>query len=107
MKQLKVGMNNLPSVANKNVAMAAALVSSTKAFPTMRLALQLEVPTVAAASIHSPKVEEEYWNSGLDGRLEAVAANFHLKVMVASIHLEVVTVTTSEVARLWGTLPTA
>jgi hypothetical protein len=36
----------------------AASVSSTEAFPTMGLALQVEVP-MAAASIPGPKVGEE------------------------------------------------
>jgi hypothetical protein len=48
------------------------------------LALQLEVPTVAVASIPGRKVEE-CWNSGLDGRLEVVTASIHLKVVAASI----------------------
>jgi hypothetical protein len=52
MEQLKVGMNDLPSVAKKKVTMAAASVASMEAFPTAGLALQLEVPTVAADSIH-------------------------------------------------------
>jgi hypothetical protein len=56
MEQLKFGTNNLPSVAKKNVAATAALVSSTEAFPTVGLALQLEVPTVAVACIPSRKV---------------------------------------------------
>jgi hypothetical protein len=47
---------------NKVVA-ATTSVSSTEIFPTMGLALQLEVPT-AAASIPRPKVREECWNSG-------------------------------------------
>jgi hypothetical protein len=65
MEQLKVGMNDLLSVAKKNVAAAAASVakknvaaavtsvSSTEAFPTAGLALQLEVPMAAVASIRS------------------------------------------------------
>jgi hypothetical protein len=51
MEQLKVGTNDLPSVVKKKVAAAATSVSYTEAFPTMGLALQLEVPMVAAASI--------------------------------------------------------
>jgi hypothetical protein len=51
----------------------------------MGLALQLEVLTVAAASILSRKVGEECWNSGLDGRLEAVVDNIHLVAVAASI----------------------
>jgi hypothetical protein len=107
MEQLKVGMNDLPSVAKKKVATAAALVSSTEAFPTMRLALQLEVPTAAADSIRGHMVGKECWNSGPDGQLEAVAANIHLKVVVASIHLEVAMAATSEATWLQETLPTA
>jgi hypothetical protein len=61
------------------------------AFPTAGLTLQLEVPTVAAASIPSRKVGEECWNSGLDGRLEAMAASIQLEAVVAA---------TSEAARL-------
>jgi hypothetical protein len=49
------------------------------------------------ASIRGRKVGEECWNSGLDGRLEAVVANIHLEAAVA----------TSEAARLLETLPTA
>jgi hypothetical protein len=45
-------------MARKKVIMVAVSVSSTKAFPTAGLALQLEVPTVAA-SIPDPKVREE------------------------------------------------
>jgi hypothetical protein len=56
-KQLKVGTNELPSVAKKKVAVASE--SSTEAFPTAGLALQLEVPTTAAASIPGRKVGEE------------------------------------------------
>jgi hypothetical protein len=51
MEQLKVGMNDLPSVAKKKVTTAAASVASMEALPTAGLALQLEVPTVAADSI--------------------------------------------------------
>jgi hypothetical protein len=72
MQQLKVGTNDLSSVAKKNVAVATVSVSSTEAFPTTGLALQLEVSTAVAANIHSRKVGEECGNSGLDGRLEAV-----------------------------------
>jgi hypothetical protein len=84
MEQLKVGTNDLLSVAKK-VTAVVALVSSTEAIPTLGLALQLEVPTLEAASISGPKVGEECWNSGLDDRLLAVAANIYLKVVVASI----------------------
>jgi hypothetical protein len=65
-------------VVKKKVTMAAASVSSMEAFPTARLALQLEVPT-AVASIPGQNVGEEYWNSGLDDRLEAVAASIQLE----------------------------
>jgi hypothetical protein len=106
MEQLKVGTNDLPLVAKKKVATAVVSVSSTDAFPTVGLALQLEVPTAVAASIHGWKVGYECWNSGLDGRLEAVVASIHLKVVAASNHLEVA-VATSEAAQLWETLPTA
>jgi hypothetical protein len=61
-----------PSVAKKKVV--AVSVSSMEAFPTVGLALQLEVPTVVAR-IPGTKVEEECWNSGLDVRLQAVAAS--------------------------------
>jgi hypothetical protein len=77
---------------------AGSVLLSTEAFHTAGLALQLEVPTVAAASIPGQKVGEECWNYGLDGRLEEVAAN---------IQLEAVVVATSEAARLWEDLPTA
>jgi hypothetical protein len=59
MEQLKVGTNDLPSVAKKKVTVDAASVSSLEAFPTVGLALQLEVPTVAAANICGRKVGEE------------------------------------------------
>jgi hypothetical protein len=91
MEQLKVGTNNLPLVAKNKVAAVAVSVPSTEAFPTVGLALRLEVPTVAAASIRGWKMGEECWNSGLDGRLEVVAA---------SIHLETAAAATSEDARL-------
>jgi hypothetical protein len=91
MEQLKVDTNNLPTVAKKVIAAA----SSTEAFPTAGLALQLEVPTVAAANICGRKVGEECRNSDLDGRLEAVATSIHLKTVAASIHLDA-TATTSE-----------
>jgi hypothetical protein len=47
------------------------------------LVLQLEVPTVAA-SVPGPKLGEECWNSGLDARLEAVAASIRLEAAVAA-----------------------
>jgi hypothetical protein len=59
MEQLKVGTNDLPSVPKRKVAAATTSVSSTEAFLTVGLALQLEVPTTAAASIHCWKVGEE------------------------------------------------
>jgi hypothetical protein len=62
-------------LAKKKVVVAIESVSSTEAFPTAGLALELEVPTMAAASIPGHKVGEECWNSGLDGRLEAVVAS--------------------------------
>jgi hypothetical protein len=58
MEQLKVGTNDLPLVAKK-VATAVVSVSSTEAFSTAGLALQLEVPTVAVASIPGRKAGEE------------------------------------------------
>jgi hypothetical protein len=96
MEQLKVGTNDLPSVVKKNVVAAVASVSSTEAFPM-----------VMAARIRSRKVGEECWNSGLDGRLEAMAASIHLKAIMASIHLEATAVAMLEAARLWETLPMA
>jgi hypothetical protein len=106
MKQLKLGTNDLSSVVKKKVAAAATSVSSMEAFPTVWLALQLEVPTTTAPSIPGRKVGVECWNSGLDGRLEAVAASIHLNAVVASIQLETVVATTSEAALLRETLPT-
>jgi hypothetical protein len=58
MEQWKVDTNDLPLVAKK-VAAAVVSVSSMEAFPTAGLALQLEVPTVAVASIPGRKVGEE------------------------------------------------
>jgi hypothetical protein len=46
MKQLKIGTNDLPSVAKKKVVTAVTSVSSTEAFPMIGLVLQLEVPRV-------------------------------------------------------------
>jgi hypothetical protein len=103
---LKVGINDLLSVVKKKVAAAAGSKSSTEAFPTAELALQLEVPTAAAASISGRKVGEECWNSGLNSRLEAVVASIHLKVVAANIQLEAAVVATSEAARLRETLST-
>jgi hypothetical protein len=59
MEQLKVGTNDLPSVVKNKVVAAAPSMSSTEAFPTAGLALQLEVPMVAATSIPEHKVGEE------------------------------------------------
>jgi hypothetical protein len=39
MEQLKVGINDLPSVVKKNVVAAVASVSSMEAFPMVGLAL--------------------------------------------------------------------
>jgi hypothetical protein len=96
MEQLNVGTNDLPSVVKKNVVVAVVSVSSTEAFPM-----------VMAARICSRKVGEECWNSGLDGRLEAMAASIHLKAVMASIHLEATAAAMLEAARLWETLPMA
>jgi hypothetical protein len=71
-------------VAKKKVVVAAASVSSTKAFPTVGLALELEEPMAAMASIPGRKVGEECWNSYLDGRLEAVAASIQLEAAIAA-----------------------
>jgi hypothetical protein len=46
-------------VAKKKVTVAAVSVSSMEAFPTVGLALQLEMPMVAAASIYGRKLREE------------------------------------------------
>jgi hypothetical protein len=46
-------------VVKKRVDVAATSVSSTKAFPTAGLDLQLEVPMAAATSIPGRKVGEE------------------------------------------------
>jgi hypothetical protein len=83
MEQLKVGTNDLSSVAKKKVDAVSG--SSTKAFPTAGLALQLEVAMVAVASIPGRKVGEECRNSSLDGRLEVVLASIQLEAMAASI----------------------
>jgi hypothetical protein len=83
-------------VVKMKVAATVASVSSTEAFPTLGLALQLEVPTAAATGIPCQKVGEDYWNSSLDGQLEAV---------VVDIQLEAAVVATSEAAWLWETLP--
>jgi hypothetical protein len=76
----------------------AASVSSTEAFPTAGLSLQVEVSTVAV-SIPSPKEGRgrECWNSDLDARLEAVAASIQLEAAIAA---------TSKSDRLRETLPT-
>jgi hypothetical protein len=95
MEQLKVDTNDLLSVAKKKVAATATSVLSTEAFPTAGLALQLEAPMTVVDSIPGRKVGEECWNSGLDSRLEAVAANIQLEAA------------TSEGAQLWEALPMA
>jgi hypothetical protein len=51
-----IGTNYLPSVAKKVIV---ASVSSMEAFPTVGLALQLEVPMAAVASMPSREVGEE------------------------------------------------
>jgi hypothetical protein len=86
MEQLKVCTNDLPSVAKKEATVIAALVLSTEAFPTAGLIHHLEVPTTAVTSIPGRKVGGggECWNSGLDGRLEMVAASIQLEVAVAT-----------------------
>jgi hypothetical protein len=94
-------------MVKKKVTTAAASMSSMEAFPTVGLALQLEVPMVVVASIPSRKVGEECWNSGLNSQLEVVAASIQVEAMVASIQLEATVAATSEAARLWETLPTA
>jgi hypothetical protein len=50
-------------------------------------------------------VGEDCCNSGLNDRLEAVAASIHLKAVAANIQLEATVVATSEATRLWETLP--
>jgi hypothetical protein len=105
MKQLNVGTDDLPPVVKKEVTAAAVSVSSTEAFPMIGLALQLEAPTAMAASIHGQKEREECWNSGLDGRLEAVVVSIHLKAVAASIHLEAAAAATSEATWLRETPP--
>jgi hypothetical protein len=62
----------------------------------MGLALQLEVTTMAVASIPGRKVGEKCCNSSLDGRLEAVATSIHMKVVAASIQLGAAVVAMSE-----------
>jgi hypothetical protein len=49
------------SVGKKKVDAAALSVSSTEAFPTTGLALQLEVPTVVVASIRGRGGVLEFW----------------------------------------------
>jgi hypothetical protein len=51
MEQLKVGTYDLPSLVKKKVVVATASVSSMEAFPMAGLVLQLEMPTIAVASI--------------------------------------------------------
>jgi hypothetical protein len=91
----------------KKVVVAVASVSSTEAFPIAGLALQLEVPTTAIASIPSQKVWEECWNSDLNDQLKAVDASIHLKAVAVHIQLEATMTATSKAAQLRVTLPTA
>jgi hypothetical protein len=93
-------------VVKKKVSATVALVSSMEAFPMVRLALELEVPTAVVASIPGRKLGDECWNSGLDGQLEVVVASIQLKALAASIQLEVAVVATSVAARLRKTIPT-
>jgi hypothetical protein len=51
-----IGTNDLPSVAKKKGVAARMAGPSTEAFPTVGLALQLEVPMVVVASILGRKV---------------------------------------------------
>jgi hypothetical protein len=53
-------------VAKKKIDAAAVLVSSMEAFPMAGLALELEVPMAAAASIPGQMMGDECWNFGLD-----------------------------------------
>jgi hypothetical protein len=94
----------LPLVVKKNVSMMS--VSSTEAFPTMWLALQLEMPTTAD-SIPDPKMGGVCWNSGPDTRLDVVASSIHLLAVLASIQLVVVVVAASKFAQLQEILPKA
>jgi hypothetical protein len=90
----------------KNVAAAVMSVSSTEAFPMVGLALQLEVPTVAA-SIYGLKVGKECRNSDLYDRLEAVAASIHLKALAANyMQVEAPVAATSKATWLRETLST-
>jgi hypothetical protein len=91
-------------MVKKKVVVATASMSSTKTFPMVGLALQLEVPMVVA-SISGSKVGEECWNSDLDVRLEAVVASIHLEAVAAIIQLEAIVVAMLKSARLWETLP--
>jgi hypothetical protein len=111
-----IGTNDLPSMVKKKVTLAGIVGSSTEAFPATGLALQLEVPTAAVASISGRKLGDVCWNSGLDGRLEAVvtciqleavAASIQLEAVAASIQLQAMVAATSEAARQRDTLPTA
>jgi hypothetical protein len=56
--------------------------------------------STATASIPGLKVGEECRNSGLDDRLEAVAASIHLEAVAANIQLEAVVAITLKAARL-------
>jgi hypothetical protein len=64
MEQLKVGTNDLTSVANKKVAVATVSVSSMEAFPTVGLALQLEVPMVVVARRSGKSAGTLAWMAG-------------------------------------------
>jgi hypothetical protein len=72
MEQLKVGINDLPLF---NICSDRSVAVIHRGIPHGGLPLQLEVPTAAVTSVPSLKVGVEWWNSGLDGRLEAVPTN--------------------------------
>jgi hypothetical protein len=90
---------------------SVASVSSTEAFPTVGLTLEVlhlrvEVP-MGPANIFGSRVREECWYSGLDARPEAVVTSIHLKVVAANIQLEAMVAATSMSAQLCETLPMA
>jgi hypothetical protein len=64
MEQLKVGTNDLASVEKKKVVVAVASMSSTEAFLTAGLALQLEVSTVATARRWGRSAKTLTWMAG-------------------------------------------
>ncbi len=103
MEQLKIGTNDLPSVAKKKVAIAVASVSSMEAFPTMGLPSCWRCPRR-----QRPVSGARRWGRSL-GTLSwmAVVASIHLKAVVATIHLEVAMVAMLEATWLRETLPTA